>query len=409
MLAQLRRKFIIINMILVCSVLLGTLIFLYMSSYDRFKRDSDKFLEGLVRGQGRQKSSKMNFQHKGDFKVTFFVLDVNENQDIIAIDQQGFNVNKKLMNEAIQNIKGTKKTSGIIGNSNLKYLMEKRSYGYRVAFTDISRDKEYLMEFFLKSVIIFIAASLVLLIISVFLSGFALGPIKIAWKKQQRFVADASHELKTPLTVMLTTSSILLSEEESLDKEQRKWIMNIKEEAARMEKLVQDLLFLAKSDECQQKVDKRKILLGDVLEQCILLFEPIAFESGRSLESEIQEGIEILGHEDQIKQLIMILMDNAIKHSDLSSKIRVKLSLHSGKARLTVNNTGAYIKKDEIQNIFDRFYRADEARSRGPQNSYGLGLSIAKEIVLSHRGKIDVKSSEEEGTTFYVQLPILMN
>ena len=242
-------------------------------------------------------------------------------------------------------------------------------------------------------------------VISLLLSSLALRPAERAWEQQRRFVADASHELKTPLTVILTNTGILLSHPEDTVAEQRKWVEYIRDEAQRMRELVEDLLFLARHDAGREPPPDQTVDLSELLWSALLPFEPVAFEQGVELESGIQGGLTVRGREDQLRRLAAILLDNAVKYAGAQGKVRVALTRgEKGGACLTVRNTGPAIPPEHLEHLFERFYRADDSRARS-SGGYGLGLAIAKSIVDSHRGTITVQSGAEEGTLFTVRLP----
>ena len=242
-------------------------------------------------------------------------------------------------------------------------------------------------------------------LISLLLSGLALRPAERAWEQQRRFVADASHELKTPLTVILTNTGILLRHPEQTVAQQRKWVEYIREEAQRMRELVEDLLFLARHDAGRDQAPAQTVDLAELLWSALLPFEPVAFEQGVTLESGIQSGVTVRGRSEELRRLAAILLDNAVKYAGPQGQVRVALARgEKGGACLTVRNTGPAIPPEHLEHLFERFYRADNSRARS-SGGYGLGLAIAKSIVDSHRGTITVQSREEEGTCFTVRLP----
>ncbi|HBR30981.1 MAG TPA: hypothetical protein DD733_02745, partial [Clostridiales bacterium] len=208
-----------------------------------------------------------------------------------------------------------------------------------------------------------------------------------------------SHELKTPITVISANADILLSNKDSTIKEQLKWVEYIKTESSRMTELVNNLLFLAKTDERKKAESQSIINLSDIATSCILPFESISFEKGKTLESSIMPEVYIKGNENSVKQLVIILTDNAFKYSNDNGVIKVTVFADQDKAVLSVWNTGTPIPPDQLSHIFKRFYRIDKSRSR-TEGGYGLGLSIASSIADSHGAKITVQSSDEKGTLF---------
>ena len=241
--------------------------------------------------------------------------------------------------------------------------------------------------------------------LSLFLSSLALRPTERAWQQQRQFVADASHELKTPLTVILANTGIVLSHKEDTVASQLKWLEYTHEEAVQMKGLVDDLLFLAKSDHTNHSIVRCQLSMSQLVLGCLLLFESVAFEAGITLESDIAPDLTLQGDEGQLRRLVMILLDNAVKYAGAEGTVRLELERHQERVRLSVHNTGAPIPPEHLPHLFERFYRADAARDRS-RGGYGLGLAIAKSIVDGHRGKISVTSTAESGTTFTVLLPV---
>ena len=219
-------------------------------------------------------------------------------------------------------------------------------------------------------------------------------PVAESFDKQKQFIADASHELKTPLAVIMASSDAL-----EANPNETKWLGNIKSEADRMNKLISDLLELAKSEEIDDTSQFEIANLSKLVEKSCLTFEGVMFEKGAELKYDIDENIEHSVNPYKIKQLMAILLDNAVKHSESGGEITVSLK-NEKDIILTVSNLGEGIPKGEEEKIFERFYRADESRNRN-ENRYGLGLAIAKNIAENHNAGISAKS-ENGKTTFKV-------
>lgn len=237
--------------------------------------------------------------------------------------------------------------------------------------------------------------------LSLFLSHLCIVPIEKAWKQQQEFVADASHELKTPLTVILANLAILKNHREETFAANEKYLKYIEEEAGHMSNLVNDLLFLAKNDAGIEPPVMERINLSDILYNCYLSFEAVAYEKGLQLETDIDENLCLLGVSEKLDRLCAILIDNACKYTQRKGTIHISLHAKNAHILLKVTNSGAAIPKEQLAHLFERFYRVDEARTRG-EAGYGLGLSIAASIVKMHHGTIHAESSAVDGTSFLV-------
>lgn len=273
-----------------------------------------------------------------------------------------------------------------------------------MAFCDAENYHEEVRDTVIRSGILWLVIMALFFLISMFMARVAVRPVKESWDRQQEFVADASHELKTPLTVMLANNNILLSPERGLAEEDRKWVESNQEEAVHMKALVDQLLFLARSDSGDQKMLLTDIDLGDMIMADILQFEPVAFERGILIESALDPDIHIEGDSTMIRQLIHILLDNACKYAAENGTIHVALKKERQGCTLTVQNPGRPIPAEDLPHIFERFYRADKARTYQENASgYGLGLAIAKTIAEDHNGTISCTSNAEDGTTFTVR------
>lgn len=299
--------------------------------------------------------------------------------------------------------------SGLLDDAGLYYVKRTNASGTFIAFADkSSADGWQTLAWTLAGV--GVAALLVFLVISLFFSRWALRPVEAAWTQQKRFVADASHELKTPLTVILANSSIVLEHPERSVASQSQWVESTQTEAERMQQLVGDLLLLAKLDEgagasAGPSPARERIDLTDLVEGDLLQFESVAFERGVELESSVEPGVEVRGDASRLHRLATTLIDNACKYADDGGRVDVTLRKSAQRAELTVHNTGPAIAGGDLPHVFDRFYRADKARTRD-DGGYGLGLAIARAVAEEHGGTIAVTSDAEHGTTFAVTLPL---
>lgn len=270
-----------------------------------------------------------------------------------------------------------------------------------IALVDISAEKSLLRQL----VITFSVGTLVLLVliflISLHFANRAIKPLTEAWDKQKQFVADASHELKTPLAAINTNIDVLLSKSGNTIADEEKWLRYIKSEVQRLSELSGNLLLMAKID-AELQVKKTTASISEIVESTILNLEAVAYEKGVQLDYDIEKEITGKIEVSQITRLCLILLDNAIKYSPKNEYVKIRLVRCSrDQVMLTVHNMGEAIPEEDIEKIFDRFYRVDKSRST---TGYGLGLAMAKEIVQMHNGKISVKSSEKDGTEFSVTL-----
>ena len=211
--------------------------------------------------------------------------------------------------------------------------------------------------------------------------------------------------MKTPLAIIKTNTSLILSNPDDTVRKQSKWINYINSQTDMMSELVNEMLSLAKLDTKENTLLHSSINISKIIESIILQFDAIIYENSINLETNIKKDIFINGNAESMKKLFSIIMDNAIKHTDSNGLISVNLFLDKNNVKISIKNTGKGIPQEHINKIFERFYRVDNSRIR-ETGGYGLGLSIAKSIVKEHKGKIYAKSTVNKDTTFFIDLPI---
>lgn len=300
----------------------------------------------------------------------------------------------------------TGKPEGTLKSYHLRYLTDHHGPGdetvYALSSTYPQEDSLRLQ--LIHSLLIGCAAWAAFFFLSLFLSDRAIRPTALAWKQQQQFVADASHELKTPLTVILANADLLNQSLSDANPADRRRCTRITDEAQRMKQLIESLLFLARNDSGKLPLKKEPIDLSFLVNSSILAFEPVAFEMGKEISAHIQENVTYLGDKEKLRRLTDILLDNACKYSKAGSSITAELSASKSKfVRLSVTNEGIPLSLEEQKQVFNRFYRADP--SRGRIEGYGLGLSIALSIAREHGGKLEVSSDGVGKNTFSLVLP----
>ena len=258
--------------------------------------------------------------------------------------------------------------------------------GNKLVLFDISETRTLLINCLHFSIVVFLLFELVNTYISYWLTGWIVKPIVETFEKQKQFVYDVSHELKTPIAVIMTNAEMAEKDGDA------KWINNIKNESDRMNKLVVSLLDLLVSDNYNEKEKFKITNISKTIEMCVLTFESLIYENNLKVEYDIQSDINFNCSVERIKQLFGILVDNAIKHAKKDSKIFISLKKNKDGIIFSVKNRGDAIPKEEREKLFERFYRSDKSRNRN-ENRYGLGLAIAKNIVTMHNGKINVTCS----------------
>ncbi|HZK85506.1 MAG TPA: ATP-binding protein [Desulfosporosinus sp.] len=280
----------------------------------------------------------------------------------------------------------------------------KHSPGFVISFVDLHEEREILGKLLISLTI----GGLICLVLAYYASRFmadrAMAPIKKSWQRQQDFVADASHELRTPLTVVQVNLELVKGNLEETVDSQSKWLDYSLHETRRMSKLVGDLLFLARADSQQQILEIKQFPLDTALREVLESFIPLAETSGILLEFSLGSKINYWGDEFRIKQLLVILLDNALKYTPSGGQVTIGLQNRNNFAEITVSDNGEGIESEHLDKIFERFYRVDKARSQQKEGT-GLGLAIADSIIQSHGGHVNVSSFPGGGTTFEISLP----
>lgn len=325
---------------------------------------------------------------------TFYAVAVSENGEILAVNtgERDLQSEDSLIGIATSILNKGKK-SGKTGG--LTYLVEERDGYTLVAMIDGTINDKNQTLLFRQMLLIGTAATAILLLISIFLARRIVRPLEENDEKQKRFVSDAGHELKTPIAVVSANCELLkrqIGENE--------WLSNVEYENGRMADLVKQLLFLSRAE--RRDVPKETLDLSELTTGEALPFESLAFERGKKIESQIEPGVFAEGNANQLRQLVSILLDNALSHGT-GEVIELSLWRERHAAILTVANDAEEIGAEQLARLFDRFYRADEARTENAPH-YGLGLSIAQAIVLAHGGAISAAYKNGKAI-FTVQLP----
>ncbi len=409
MIRKLRRKFVLINMLLVSAVLVTVFAVLCLSTFRQIRADSDEALRRALSMDAdggklppRQDTGGKRPEGHAPLLPVFCVL-LDADGAVVSVYGEAMSITADEAAQAAELALADGQTEGTLSGMGLRFLRQDTPSGTRIAFADMSSGRSTMRGLLLSSLLVGAGGLAAFFGISLFLSTWALRPVERAWERQRQFVADASHELKTPLTVILANTGILLSHKGNTIEAEQRWVENTKEEASQMKTLVDELLFLARMDAAHTPV-LVPLDLSDVVMSRLLPFESVAYEQGITLDSRIDPGILVSGDAGQLGQLTGILLDNACKYADRGGRVSLTLDVCQALARLQVHNTGAPIPPDKLGHLFERFYRADDSRSR-EKGGYGLGLAIAQSIADTHKGKITVRSGEE-GTVFTVLLPL---
>ena len=380
MLKKLRIKFIIIVMSVVTimmSIIFGMVIYftsrnIQNSSVEMMKKIEDSLL-----------SPVSPFEPQDGIFQPYFVVSVDIFGSAVLTENTFSGLDDEYINDVVAAALNMKQDDSTLKEYSLRYSRV-RGFGIEyLIFVDISGERTTLLGLLRTCSIIGFISLIFFFILAYFLAKWAVKPVDEAWQQQKQFVSDASHELKTPLTVILTDAELLQDEDDPLMRS--RLVSDINEMSVQMRGLVEGLLELARADNGQVKKNLERINLSALVTSTALIFEPMFFEKDFILNTDIADGISVLGSERHLREVVQILLDNSLKYSK-SGETELSLARHGKTAILTQSNPCDEISKEDLKAIFKRFYRRDEARSLN--SSYGLGLPIAETIMTEHSGSI---------------------
>ena len=332
--------------------------------------------------------------------AVFWVL-LDDGGTVTDSDTDAVSITDETLADVVAAWQQTGQESGILPGYDLRFLAQHTPEGQRVAFADRTAEWTALWGLAKRLAVVGVCALAAFWGISALLAQMSLRPVERAWQQQKQFITDASHELKTPLTVIMANADLLEKHPQADADQRRQWLDGVRDEAARMRQLVEDMLFLARAD-ALRKPAFAPVDLSTTVESEALSFDSVAYERGVTLDADVAPGLTVEGDAKQLTQLTAILLDNACKYAGVGGQAGLQLRRRKNTAVLRVANTGATLSKEELSHLFERFYRTDAARTRG---GYGLGLAIAQSITTAHHGQITVDSRDGK-TTFTVVLPL---
>lgn len=430
MIKKLRRRFMYSNLLLITVIIFIFFLAITLASYSFERQQTEEVLTIVLENiqdvpdaiiideEGLNKSIKEE-DTLSRLRTVIVLAQTDEHGNVTAYAvDDGTDISAEIVYKAIERANLNEEFNGSVTLSGyaLRYLkLPNGMGGYKIAFSDASAEIvtiRFMARAYSVAAFFFFA---IMFMFSDYMAHKAIAPVEKTWRHQNQFVADASHELKTPLTVILANMDIMLANPGSTIEEQQKWIENTKSEARRMTDLVNDMLFLARGDAGHELTfNFMDVNASALVEDCVLTFESVAFEKGVQLVENITEDVIIKADEARLKQAIIILIDNALKYVDDKGQILVSLKYVNryvgrvpGKSfvKIAVSNTGTPIPKEKQSQVFERFFRVDESRTR-EKGGYGLGLAIAANITQAHEGNIALDYSDKRGTCFSLTLPV---
>ena len=400
---RLKIKFLFYNMAIVTAVIGVTFFAAAAVVKSRSYRETDQILSQIAEGAG----SRIIFDGASQVRVPHFSVIVTADGAMLL---QAGNYNsfpdQAFLDEVILLGMDGRGETGFLPEYSLKYFREARPEGVFLAFADTSYSETMMESVWQYGAAACVGIWLLFFVLSWFFAGWAVRPLEKAMTAQKEFVANASHELKTPLTILAANTELLSGHISGRDEESDKWLENMKQECQEMRKLVESLLTLARSDAgTGKKKAFSRFDFGELLMEELLTFEPVFYQAGRMLSYEdLEESRKFFvnGNREELKQLLQVLLDNAVRYSNPQSATTVSMEeTGRGGFCLQVKSHGTPIPKEQREAVFERFYRGDTSRASG--FGCGLGLSIAKEIAREHKAVLGL-TCEDGANCFYLKM-----
>lgn len=383
------------------SIVLAMLLIIFGMLFHFTGVDLEKDAKALLHNIAQEGLQSNTPTKSADTNLQHFTVRINIWNEVSAYGYTAYDLeDDRFIQELIYEVLDKRQDEGYIEKYDLQYYRIVTRDLIVISFVDQSGQQDALDSLLVMAAIIGGVSLLVFFVISLFLAKWMVRPVDVAWKKQKQFISDASHELKTPLAVIMANAELMQSTDQPEEKD--RYSGNILLMSKRMRELVEGMLNLSRVDNGQVKGTFAPLNLSELIENAVLPFEPMFFESGLTLQSNVEKGITVNGNDRYLSQVIHILLDNVLKYSEPGL---VELQLHRygrSQVMLTVSNPGNPIAPEDQERIFDRFCRLDEARTGS--GSFGLGLAIAKSMITEHGGSIWVESNKT-GNCFCVLLP----
>lgn len=404
MFQKLRIRLILINMLVILLLFIvltaGTYIQAKNMMHRQMKDSMEMMLHEIVTGNLQAPPPVMEEK----FPPFFYIITDNKGNPLYISPDRIIEPNKAIsLKDTI--LKLGKGEGWITDGTKEYYFLAKNDWNESkryLIFQDTSKEQEFLHTLLVVLTTVAGIGLVLSFLGSLFLTSHSIRPIQEMWEKQKTFISDASHELRTPITVIRANMDVVLENREDTVGNMEKWLSNISGEAEYMSTLIESMLILSRADSNQMVLKMDSFNPSDVIDDLRQMFTPVATKKNISLITVADNNCQIYGDRDKIKQLLSILLDNALKFTSNRGEIELKCFQKSNLCILSVKDNGIGIKQEDRKRIFDRFYQADNSRTG---NGCGLGLSIAKWIVDSHRGTIEVSSMLGKGSEFIVSLP----
>ena len=404
MIKKLRRKFILIAM---CSMIfvLGTIVtVINVLNYQKTDNYSNRIISLLTDNEGGFPKDFPVRPNQGDgmtpetpFEARFFSVMLDEQGDVVFSDvRQIAAITPQTAEKYAKTLYQDSKTAGMYDD--YKYRAKETDKGTLYIFLDCTREMNSFRGFLQTSILISLGGLAVVFILIIIFSHIALKPVEESYQKQKHFITNASHDIKTPLTIINAGAEVI-----ELEYGEGEWTKEIKKQTQRLTALTDKLVFLSRMEEENQKISMREFNLSELIEEAVAPYENMTKAKGFLFSFDCQSGIIYKGNEEMLSQAIALLMDNAIKYTNENGYITVSLKKTLKGIELCFKNTANDVKEGNNNEIFERFYRSEQSRN-SKTGGHGIGLSVVKAIISAHKGKISAYSSDGKSMEFLIVL-----
>lgn len=407
MIKKLRIKLILVSMLSLLAVLLAIVGGINLMNVHRMIGEADGVLDILAENDGRLPMQEEFAEPENGpeyaspevpYESRYFYVLLDEEAGVIATNIEKIAaVDQETAVEYAQAALDRGADRGFVGEC--RYTVQEEDSGIRISFLDCGRRIGMCRVFALNSLWISLLGMLAVFLLMMLASGRIIKPVSDSYEKQKQFITDAGHEIKTPLAIIDADAGLI-----EMENGPNEWLRDIQTQVRRLTGLTNDLIYLARTEEAQGRQEMLDFPLSDMVEEQICSFQALAIQNNRKFVSHIQPVLTLHGDEKMISQLVSILLDNAVKYSDAGGEIRVMLEKQGRTVHLSVFNTVESISPQELEHLFDRFYRTDRSRN-SKTGGYGIGLSIASAVAAAHKGKILASSRDGHSLLITVILP----
>lgn len=409
MIKKLQIKFVLVSMAALLLVLSVIVVGINVVNYSGVVREADELLGILsenkgsfprIPGDGKGSKLPPNMSQEVPYETRYFAVLLSGTGELIQTDTSRIvTVDQSEAIALAQAVLQKNADNGFVGN--FRYTIKAGDGTIRIIFLDCGRKLDSFRNFLAASIGISVLGYAIVFLLIAFFSNRIIRPVSESYEKQKRFITDAGHEIKTPLTIISADADVL-----AMDLEDNEWLEDIRKQAQRLAELTNDLVFLSRMEESDSSLPMIEFPFSDVVSEAASSFQALAQTQNKEFRCDIQPMLSLTGNEQAIRQLVSILLDNALKYAPEGGQVCLTARKQNKTVVLSVfNTTEAAISKESLPLLFDRFYRTDPSRS-AQTGGHGIGLSIAKAIVDAHNGKIQAKTGDGQSLLITASFPL---